>query len=67
MESFTKYIFSTFLLFLILFEVTITSTTARPQDMSNDVAAAIRFLEQLDNKHGQYARPRFEYLTQNTI
>ncbi|XP_049548534.1 neuropeptide F-like isoform X1 [Anopheles darlingi] len=38
----------------------ITLTAARPQDGdAASVAAAIRYLQELETKHAQHARPRF--------
>jgi hypothetical protein len=45
---------------LIVF-VNVALSAARPQNVAGenaDVAAAIRYLQELETKHGQFARPR---------
>lgn len=62
MSSFSQRVAVTLCIILVLFNMS-GITSARPQDGRSEeggdvVAAAIKYLQDLDTKHAQYARPR---------
>uniref|UniRef100_A0A182RE83 Neuropeptide F n=1 Tax=Anopheles funestus TaxID=62324 RepID=A0A182RE83_ANOFN len=58
-STFTQRLLVALMICTLIADLT-TLTVARPQDSdAASVAAAIRYLQELETKHAQHARPRF--------